>query len=89
MMNINDLKNLPNLLNVFKKKYKYPTWICRKCANDIKPNWESTVKEPYVATYHDGICDVCGNKKSVTEPRDFGHFKMKDIIKYINEGFIK
>ena len=27
------------------------------------------------ATWHEGLCDICGNTTEVTEPRDFGHLK--------------
>lgn len=44
----------------------YPSWVCYECG--IKA---SKGKSYVCSTYHDGICDVCGEEKSVTEPRDF------------------
>lgn len=45
----------------------YPSWICFDCG---KKHGRRT---PGVATYHENTCDICGEKKLVTEPRDFGH----------------
>jgi len=41
-------------------------WVCWGCGMDLPE-----AKHPGVATWHDGTCDVCGKKTSVTEPRDF------------------
>lgn len=35
-----------------------------------------------VSTYHRGKCDVCGETKSVTEPRDFFYPDFKLINEY-------
>jgi hypothetical protein len=47
----------------------YPAWVCQDCAlangGRIIPG--------HVSTHHDGKCDLCGQVKSVTEPRDYGH----------------
>ena len=32
-------------------------------------------RTPGVATWHEGTCGICGEKKPVTEPRDYGHLK--------------
>ena len=42
-------------------------WICVECAHlhDGKQDMN------HLATFHEGICDVCDNIKAVTEPRDF------------------
>ena len=40
-------------------------WICDQCGNLYG-------SRDNVATYHMGTCDVCGEYKAVTEPRDFG-----------------
>jgi hypothetical protein len=49
----------------------YPGWVCQDCAlahgGRIIPN--------HVATYHTDTCDACGQEKSVTEPRDYGHLR--------------
>lgn len=47
----------------------YPVWICTPCGVKLGN------KIPNIATYHLGICDVCGKEDAVTEPRDFGHLK--------------
>lgn len=47
----------------------YPAWICIDCGRKFgrrRPTHEITV--------HEGdTCDICGEKKPTTEPRDFGH----------------
>jgi hypothetical protein len=60
------------------KKFKpYPDWICSDCGMKYgKPRTD-------VSTFHMAKCDVCGNKKSVTQPRDYGYptipgFKRED-----------
>ncbi len=52
-----------------KKDTNYPTWVCHGCAIKYGGN------APSMATYHDNICDICGELKSVTEPRDYGYPK--------------
>jgi len=49
------------------------TWICFECAKKLggDPSKSRAVCS-MVATYHSDICDVCGETKAVTEPRDFG-----------------
>ena len=47
------------------KQSNFPDWICHDCAmlnGGVAPN---------LATYHEDICDVCFEKKSVTQPRDY------------------
>lgn len=48
----------------------YPAWACRECGNA----YGRGMPEDHVATWHTGVCGVCGQEKTVTEPRDFGHF---------------
>lgn len=60
-----------------KKKKPYPVWVCDNCANnalakDINKNCKSHSVSG-CATYHTGKCDICGETKPVTEPRDFGY----------------
>lgn len=54
----------------------YPTWICIDCG-ELLGKWFASGKYtgPFnlCSTMHTGICDVCKQKKTVTEPRDFGH----------------
>ena len=47
----------------------YPEWCCDECGK-LHGN-----RLPNHATYHEAVCDVCGEESFVTEPRDFGHFK--------------
>ena len=50
----------------------YPDWICNDCGRTYGKRPEGN---PYGATYHVGTCDICGEEKEVTEPRDFGHMR--------------
>lgn len=55
---------------------KYPTWICDPCGRKLGRfyiNGRYVGPAKHTATYHEGQCDVCGNKRPVTEPRDYGH----------------
>lgn len=45
----------------------YPTWVCAECG------LKASGRHAGVATWHEDVCDVCGQKKTVTEPRDFGY----------------
>lgn len=42
------------------------SWVCYDCGVD---RWGL----PGIATWHEGVCDVCGETTTVTEPRDFRH----------------
>jgi len=53
----------------------YPEWTCKECGI------EHGTRLPEMATWHEDKCDVCGEIKSVTEPRDFNHFKNWDSPK--------
>ena len=44
-------------------------WVCGECGN--KWGTHSTA----FSTWHLGKCDVCNQKASVTEKRDFGHLQ--------------
>lgn len=46
----------------------YPEWCCNDCGE------RHGTRRVGLATWHVGTCSVCGEEKSVTEPRDFGHF---------------
>jgi|688.fasta_scaffold01478_39 hypothetical protein len=52
----------------------YPQWICNNCGKEHGNRPEGN---PYGATYHMGTCGICGEVSEVTEPRDFGHLKLK------------
>lgn len=56
---------------------KYPTWVCFDCGTKYG-------KPAGVCTTHLGVCDVCGEESSVTEPRDFGY---PGFPGYKKEGF--
>lgn len=55
----------------------YPPWTCSECAHEAGGHWPLG----HVGTFHNNICPVCGEEKTVTEPRDFGHPKFKKVIK--------
>lgn len=54
---------------------KYPSWICGDCGK------EHGQRECGLATWHNGLCEVCFEEKAVTEPRDFGHLTKAAIRK--------
>ena len=55
----------------------YPVWICHPCGTD------HGYHEAGVATWHIGVCDICGTKNvRVTEPRDFGHLRSSWMVAY-------
>jgi hypothetical protein len=47
----------------------YPTWTCGKCAEEAGGRFP----KDHIATYHYNICDVCGQKTTVTQPKDYGY----------------
>lgn len=51
-----------------KKPKPYPVWVCSPCGSQV-----SKRKGGWLATWHTGRCDVCGEVRMVTEPRDFGY----------------
>ena len=44
-------------------------WVCNKCGNKYGR------RRCRLATWHEGVCDICGKEVPVTEPRDFGGFR--------------
>ena len=42
-------------------------WVCNECGITY-----GKVPCNMISTWHEDICDICGKKLSVTEPRDFG-----------------
>lgn len=76
-----------------KKETKIVSVVCTPCG--ITANYLTCLKKYgkppkkfhfTVSTYHDGVCDVCGQETTVTEPRDFFYpdfelifRKMKDL----------
>jgi len=55
---------------------EYPDWTCDDCAKKYGDKWP----EGHLATYRVGTCDVCGKKKFVTQPRDWGHKQLSQEI---------
>ena len=55
------------------KKAKYPEWICSSCAEQNG----GKMPETHLACWHFDECGVCGYRKAVTQPRDFGYPKIK------------
>lgn len=55
-------------------------WVCLKCGEEYCNHGLL-----YPATWHNGICDMCGKEESVTEIRDFGYLKkgVANRLKYI------
>ena len=41
-------------------------WVCQECGSKA-----SGGKQFEISTWHEDKCDVCGEVKMVTEPRDF------------------
>lgn len=46
-------------------------FICNDCAKAAGKLRSAS----RMATFHTAPCDVCGETKAVTEPRDWGHFR--------------
>ena len=44
---------------------KQITWLCQDCGKRLSK------KQFDCSTWHKGKCDICGEEKDVTEPRDF------------------
>jgi hypothetical protein len=52
-----------------KEKLEKACWCCSDCGKKYaKRRYE-------LSTWHRGKCDICGEKKDVTEARDFFYFK--------------
>ena len=51
---------------------RQPMWCCSDCGNRYGQRIPTGV---HIASYHNGLCEVCGVWKAVTEPRDFGYLK--------------
>lgn len=52
------------------KNKEYPQWICMECG--LKYGRKGVVG---LATWHNDKCDICGEMRDCTEPRDFSHLK--------------
>lgn len=53
------------------RELDYPTWVCLDCG--LKLGKGRATKS--CTTWHMAVCNVCGKKTAVTEPRDFGHLR--------------
>ena len=60
-----------------KKLKPYPGWVCLDCGNNASEKAGNKPTAFSCSTIHYGICDVCGEKKAVTEPRDFFYPQFK------------
>jgi hypothetical protein len=49
-----------------------PGWVCRDCG--IQYSRRNKLVS-LISSWHEDKCGVCGQIKSVTEPRDFGYLK--------------
>ena len=49
------------------KEARSAGWICVDCAKQHG----ATMHPEHIATWHKDACAVCGEEKTVTEPRDF------------------
>lgn len=54
----------------WKRNKRGVQWICLDCGNKYGH------RPVGLATWHEDICDICGKKTGVTEPRDFGGLKI-------------
>ncbi len=72
---LNKIMEKNNKVKFFQRD-NYPAWVCPPCAYDNGGTWV----DGHVATFHNGICDVCGELKGVTEPRDFGYPNFKSPL---------
>jgi hypothetical protein len=64
---------------IFMKPLKQPDWVCHDCGTKYG-NWysltgEYTGPKSHCATYHESLCNVCGQVKAVTEARDYGYLR--------------
>ena len=48
----------------------YPNQVCKSCGDKAQTD---SRKVFLTATYHMGICDVCGDDKPVTDPATFSN----------------
>ena len=51
------------------------TWVCFDCVDAV----DGQRYEGHLCTVHEDVCDVCGETKMVTEPRDFRVSRMSLI----------
>ena len=54
-------------------KHKEIEWVCFECA----ALRDMFIPAGHIATCNVSICDICGEEKEVTEPRDFGRLQSR------------
>jgi hypothetical protein len=67
---------LSDILTKVREEFPYPHWICAPCGQTHGRGMPAG----HIATWHEGICDICRRSASVSEPRDFGHLKKWPIL---------
>jgi trehalose-6-phosphate synthase len=75
-----------------KKEKPQLEWVCRDCGIEanrltcLKKYGREPLKKAFsVSTYHEGICEACGEKKEVTQSRDF-FYPDFSLLKKIKKG---
>lgn len=48
----------------------YPSWVCRECALQARG---CITNDGRVYSRTEGRCDVCGELKNVSRPKDYGY----------------
>ena len=56
-------------------------YICLPCGKKLGN------KVPANATWHAGVCDECGEKGYLTEPRDFGIVEKDEVAERLKDLF--
>ena len=67
---------------------KYPDWICTDCGEKVQ---RIMLRRALIATFHIGRCDICGETKPVTQPRDYGWpspYKIALLKKQLMKDFL-
>ena len=54
----------------------YPQFICSNCAHKAGGHWNIG----RVATFHEGICEVCKINSNISSPRNWGYPKFSSLI---------
>lgn len=50
-----------------------PMWVCHECGMKYGN------RHPNYTTCHNGVCGVCGERRIVVEPRDYGYLDMERV----------
>lgn len=63
-----------------QKDYNLPSYICIDCGQKhCKGLPYSLIRS---STFHEGVCDMCGNTSALTQPRDYGQLTQRAIKLY-------